>query len=138
MGEVRSLRWSWLGDLDRKYNRLRPQPQTYLPGCRPLPPSMSTARELFIVGRVFQLLLGNPGRLTCSWIVVRHRAKTCQFKQLEYPQERVRSLPWSSFEDHILQNRVRFLNSVDAVKTGRSRLANRRATPRSGPAPSSS
>jgi len=42
---------------------------------------MHSARELFIVGRTFKLLL--DGRLTGVWKIVRHTPTSCRFKPTE-------------------------------------------------------
>ena len=109
--EVHSVPWSWLGEYDRKYPRVRTTP---LPGHRQLPPSMWSARELFIVGRTFKLLL--QGRLTRPWIVIGHTPKSCRFRLKELTTDR-RHLPWETMERHVLQDHVRWMNSVHTLRS---------------------
>ena len=98
-------------------------PTEYPDGCRPIPPSMHTAKELFCVGRTFKLLLGKPPRLTRAWIVVKHKPLSCQFKQRDYQQERVRSMPWRTFEWYVIAYRVRWTNSIHAIRPRQRRHA---------------
>lgn len=151
MGEVRQLRWSWLGDLDRKYNRLRPQPQTYPPGCRPLPPSMSTARELFIVGRRFKLKLPrwHPDA-SLPLTVLRHTPTALLFvREGDHkllPRMHARRLEWAEMESYVEQGYVLWLNSIltpeqeaRVLREGKAlQKAYRWALRQRGPDPSSS
>lgn len=139
MGEIRSLRWSFLAELDRRYpgpDRLPPSPASptstpptppssgslpipsaSLPaGRRPLPPSTWTARELFIVGRRFKLLLPRPPSrrlyLSRTWIVTRQSELSCLFRDAGNPQNSPRHLPWERLEREVLRDRVRWHSSI--------------------------
>lgn len=117
--EVRTVRWSWLGELDRKYGKNLPRssasPQTpsdSSPADRVLRPSGLTLRQVLQPGRVLRLLLGHPPRLSGPWIIVAHRELTCQFRRRDVPEETMRSLPWRVWERHVLEDHVRWLNSI--------------------------
>lgn len=90
--EVRTVRWSYLAEFDRKYKYHPPLPpsprKAHSPssgsppkrsassrrGTAPLPPMGWTARELFTLGRRFMLLLHPKGRplLSQKFTVFRH------------------------------------------------------------------
>lgn len=134
MGEVHSLRWSWLAELDRKYpgppasptsrpttpasSGLLPTPSASLPaGSRPLPPRFTwTARELFIVGRRFKLLLPRPPNhrlsLSRTWLVTKQSVLSCSFRDAANPQDRPRHLTWERLEEELARDRVRWHSSV--------------------------
>lgn len=134
MGEVHSLRWSWLAELDRKYPARPPSPISALttpvssgspptpsasspPGRRPLPTHYRwTARELFIVGRRFKILLPRPPsrrlHLSRTWRVTRQSDLSCTFRAADNPLDRPRHLTWERLEEELARDRVRWHSSI--------------------------
>lgn len=139
MAEIRSLHWSFLAELDRRLAHRLPRPvaqpaeQPAMPtpssasppppsaslpaGMRPLVPSLWTARELFIIGRRFKLLLQRqrpPRRhyLTKMWIVTKQSERSCLFRAADLPRERNRHLSWERLEQDVLRDKVRWHSSI--------------------------
>lgn len=139
--EVREVRWSWLGEFDRKYRKLPPPPEAVntmppepdlirssalrpklnasLPaGNRRLPPSQWTAREVFTVGRKFKVLMQysqGRARLLGPFIVMRHTPNSLIFRlEQEEGKDQLqrRSQSWKYVENLILDDRVRYLNNA--------------------------
>ena len=177
--EVQQVHWWWLADLDRKYHyhyhyhyhphppgaAARPAPAipssvshptpsaTLLPGSRPLPPSMHSARELFIVGRRYKILFpgSGQGKLSRPFTIVLHTKHLCLFSSdeelwmvvkppsLRWCLDQARRLSWAEMEEAILADRVRWLNSVQTLLKRQARLAllkRRLRTPRKASRPS--
>lgn len=113
--EARQVRWSWLGELDRRHKNRPPPPvdRSMMPGYRQLSPLPHSARELFTVGRRFSLArqYGKRHRLVGPWQVTHHNTLTCGI-QAETADSRIRCLAWRVLEEDLLQDRVRWLPSA--------------------------